>query len=500
MISISNKIKNTFSKPFVWLTIGLLFFSFIYLTTVVTNHYLFRSFAFDYGFYNYAFWDYAHLRVSPCSLFGLNSNATFLQDHFSLTLFFLIPFYWLLNWLTGTYTLIILQTAAVIYSGWALSKYISLKSNNVWLGIWAMLYYFLMQARYASFYGDCNIAIFSASLVPVFLYTFQAKKYITASLIFLIAILSREDMPLWFIFIFITLIIIHHKEKERIKFCTLLIGLSIFYFIVLFSIIIPSLEVPGRHYSLFNYSAIGQTPWQAIKFICTHPVETFKLLFQNQLHDPTYDGVKTEFYVTYLISGGFILIFRPQYIIWFIPLILQKMLNDEPVRWSINFYYALPIATMLPVSTFLIISNIKNVHLKYTSCVVFCLLAWYATDASFNRNKRAMPWSEPLKENIFDAHFFQSKLNISNVYKSLQLIPADAKVSASNYYLPHLSQRHSIYRFPDMYDADYIVVQQQWDNMFVSEKLYLSTIQLYLNDPNWVIIYNDFPFLLLKKK
>ena len=501
MISLIPKIKSTFSKPLVWQLIVLVLFFSIYLITGVTNHYLFRSYTCDYGVYNYAFWDYAHFHISPCPLFDVHdSKVNFLQDHFSLTLFFLIPFYWLLNWLTGTYTLLILQTTAIILSGWVLSKYITLKSNNVWIGLFAMLYYFLMQARYASMASDCNLAIFSNCLIPFFLYYFEKKNYLVSVIIFLIALLSREDMPLVFIFILITLLIMHWKEKQRIIFCSLLIISSVLYFIILFSVLIPAIQEPGKQYSLFRYSALGQTPFEALKFIFAHPVKTFNLLFQNQTNDPTLDGVKTEFYITYLISGGFILIFKPQYIIWFIPIIAQKMFDDVPIRWSIYGYYAVPIATMLPISAFLIIGSIKKLYFKYATAVSFCLLAWLVTSYSFDKEQRALPWTWPLKENVFDASFFDSKLNINKVYKCLALIPADAKVSASNFYVPHLSQRRYIYMFPDVRDADYIVANQLWDNFMWSHELYLSAVQDYLHNPNWIVVANDFPFMLLKKK
>jgi uncharacterized membrane protein len=501
LTSIIHKIQSTFSKPFTWQLIVLFFFFSLYLITGITNHYLFRSYACDYGVYNYAFWDYAHFHINPCPIFDLkDSKVNFLQDHFSLTLFFLIPFYWLLNWLTGTYTLIILQTTLIVFSGWILSKYIALKSNNLWVGLGAMLYYFLMQARYASFASDCNLAIFSNCLIPFFLYYFEKKKYLVSVIIFLIALVSREDMPLVFIFILLTLLIIHWKEKQRIILCSLLIIFSVAYFIVLFSVIIPSLEEPGKHYSLFTYSTLGQTPWQALKFIFTQPVKIFNLLFHSPLNDTQFDNVKIEFYITYLISGGFILIFKPQYIIWFIPIIAQKMFDDVPVRWSIYGYYAIPVATMLPISAFLIIGSIKKTYFKYATTVLFCLLAWFATDRSFDREQRALLWTWPLKENIFDASFFDSKLNINKVYKSLESIPANAKVSASNFYVPHLSQRRSIYVFPDVRDSEYIVVHQLWDNFMSPEKLYLSSVQDYLHNPNWVVVTNDFPFLLLKKK
>jgi uncharacterized membrane protein len=502
LTSLGYKIKSTFSKPFTWQLIVLVFFFSLYLLTVATNHYLFRSFACDYGVYNYAFWDYAHFHINPCPIYDIHdSKVNFLQDHFSLTMFFLIPFYWLLNWLTGTYTLLILQTTLVILSGWVLSKYITLKANNAWIGLAAMLYYFLMQARYAALASDCNLAIFSNCLIPFFLFYFEKKNYVASVIIFLIALVSREDMPLVFIFILLTLIVMFWKEKQRVVICSLLIVSSVLYFIILFSVLIPAIEKPGGHYSLFSYSALGNTPFEALKFILAHPVQTFNLLFQNQTNNPEYDGVKAEFYITYLISGGFILIFRPQYIIWFVPIIAQKMFDNMPARWSIYGYYAVPVATMLSISAFLIIATIKKTYFKYATALSFCLLAWFATSNSFvDREHRALPWTWPLRENVFDASFFDSKLNINKVYKSLELVPENAKVSASNFFVPHLSQRRFIYYFPDVRDADYIVAYQPWDNFMTDEKFYLSSVQDYLHNPNWVVVVNDFPFLLLKKK
>ena len=501
MTYFKQNLQSYFRKPILWQLLVVVIFYSIYLITGITNHYLFRSYAFDYGVYNFAFWDYSHFHLSNCPIYDVNdSKANFLQDHFSLTLFFLTPFYWLLNWLTGTYTLIVLQTTLVVASGWILLKYITLKSNNSWIGLGAMLYYFLMQARYASFSNDCNLAIFSFCTIPFFLYYFERKKYLVSIIVFLIALVSREDMSLSFIFILATLIIIHWREKERLFYCTLLIILSISYFIILFTLIIPSLEEPGKHYSLFTFSALGENPLEAIKFIFNNPIKTFNLLFSNQLNDSKFDGVKTEFYLTYLISGGFVLIFRPQFIIWFIPIIAQKMLNDAPVRWSIDGYYAVPVATLIPISVFLIISKIKKIKYAYGASLLFCLLAWYATDHSFNRDLRTIPYTETLKENVFDANFFKSKLNINKVYQSLDLIPETAKVSASSLYLPHLSQRKCIYNFPHVGDAEFIVVHQLWDNFYIPEDQYLSTVQNYLHNSEWIIICNDFPFLLLKRK
>jgi len=116
----------------------LIFFGIILFTMGITNHYFFRTYTFDYGNYNFAFWDYAHFRISPMPTYPGN----FLQDHFSFTLMYFVPLYWLLNWLTGTYTLILIQTSLIMIAAWYTYQLIRLKSDNIWLGAGVLFYYF----------------------------------------------------------------------------------------------------------------------------------------------------------------------------------------------------------------------------------------------------------------------------------------------------------------------------------------------------------------------
>jgi len=312
----------------------------------ITNHYFFRTFTYDYGNYNFALWDYSHFRISQIP----TATGTFLQDHYSYTLMYFVPIFWLLNWLTGTYTLLIIQYSLVSIAGWYTYKLVLQKSDDIWLGIGSLVLYFVLLGRYTSFASDCNIAIISACFIPIFLYYFEIRKYGIASIIFILSLLSRENIPIWFIFIFLYLIIEHCKEKKVIFISIIGIIISVIYFIILFKILIPSIETPEKRFLLFNYSAMGQNPSEAFSFILHHPVRTFTLLFTNQLGNPAFDGVKSEFYSVYFLSGGFILFLRPKYLIWFIPLIAQKELNDLPVRWSIASYYSIEIVTLLPLS------------------------------------------------------------------------------------------------------------------------------------------------------
>lgn len=201
--------------------IALVLFGALFGVMALANHYFFRSTAFDYGPYNYAFWDYAHMHLTPCPMYKVffpMVDVNFLQDHFSLLLMYLVPFYWLMNWLSGTYTLLILQTLFIVWAAWATYKLVELKTGDAWLAAGAVIYYFLLQGRYAAFDEDCNIIIMASCFVPVFLWYFESKRYIAALIIFILAVFSREDMSLWFVFIPIVVMIWHRREKTGICF------------------------------------------------------------------------------------------------------------------------------------------------------------------------------------------------------------------------------------------------------------------------------------------
>ena len=492
------------SREKFWFYLALVTAATVFYVMTVANHYFFRTAAFDYGLYNFAFWDNSHFHISPCPVYRvvLGDQPSLMQDHLSFALFFLTPLYWLLNWITGSYTLFLIQTTFILWSGWAVYRLILLKTNDAWMALASFVYYFLLSARYCAFESDFNMAVFCACFVPLFLYYFESRRFTAAVAFFIFALFSREDMSLWFLFIFIVLMIWNWKEKKVLRICLWLMLACVVYFIILFKVFIPFFETPSHPYALFQYRALGANPLEALKFIFQHPWNTFKMLFQNHLPDQNLDHIKYEFYLVYLVSGGFVLFFRPQYFIWFIPLIAQKMLNDEYVRWSILWSYAVMVATVLPISVFLILSKIRSRPFKYSAAILVCVLALGVTDFKMNRRNRiqAMDWNPNVKENMFDTHFFKANFDAGRVHKDLRLIPDNARVSASASLVAHLAQRKKIYHFPDVGDAEYIAAFTFPDYYLMPTGQYNAEVYSYFFSPDWNLIANDAPFFLFKKE
>jgi len=477
----------------------ILLFGIIYFTIVICNHYFFRTAAFDYGAYNFAFYDYAHFRVSDSPVYLVDHNS-FLQDHVSFTLMLFVPLYWLFSWITGTYTLLFIQTFIILYGSWAVYNLVKLKTKSELLSVLALLQYLILLGRWTSFMSDCNFAIIASSLVPVFLLYFERKKLLLSIVAFIFILLTREDMSLWMAFVGLFLLVSNFKEKWSRNFSIAVILISISYFIIVFTLIVPMLETPFKKYNLFNYTVLGSGPFEAFLFILKHPFETIKYLFINTTHDPAFDNVKSEFYFYYLICGGFLLFIRPKYLLLFVPLLAKKMLNDDPIRWSNQLYYSIEFVSILPVVVFLIISELKSRILRNASIVTVCIATLVFTIHLLDSPNRKLNYWGDRKYAFYKSSMYKVGFNSKKIHEYLKLIPPGAKVSATGHILTHLAFRPKIYYFPRVDDAEYIVGLLQDDNYPLDLKQFASEMNRYLNSNEWQFQVYDFPFFIAKKK
>ena len=478
----------------------LVLFGALMIIIPVTNHYFFRTFAFDYGAYNFAFHDYAHFKMSSNPIY-FGTGKSFFQDHLSFTLIFLAPLYWLLKWVFGTYTLLIIQSGFIIWGGWASWKLILEKTASHFLGFLTLLLYFTLYGRYSSFAADCNLMIILSSFVPVFLLSFHRGKTWLTILCFLFLILGRESIPLWMIFICVFLAVHYRSEREKMKLALYLGLASMIYFIFAFKVFIPAIESAEHPFNLFNYSQLGETPFEALKFMFTNPIDTFELLYLNTSGEPYYDNVKSEFYFVYLLSGGILLILRPYYLIPFIPLIAQKMFNDSPVRWGIASYYSVEIVAILPILIVLVLASMNWKKIALFLGSVACIMSISITLHKVKPQNRELPWAGLGKINPLDRSFRRSDLNIKVINEQLNKIPSDKKVLATGNILPHLAFRKRIHYLPDVIidDIDYIVILHCDNHYMMSQEDLDIKIEAWKTESKWSVQFEDKDLIIFRR-
>jgi uncharacterized membrane protein len=478
-----------------WAVFGA--FAFIYTGVVVLNHYFMRTFALDYGFYNQAFWDFAHFRNNSNTVFEPRLDSYF-QVHPAFTLPLLSPLYWIFSPVFGTYSLLIIQSIFIMAGGYATYLLIKRKTNNFIIALLAFIHYCLLWGHFTALASDYTDTTVAASVVPFFFLFFDKGKYFLASLVFIFVILCKENMPIWFLFISVALLFIYKERKARIMAC--ITGVfSLLYLIFLFKVLIPYFENPHLPYWSFAYSALGENPADAVLYIFKHPVETLKLLFVNHSGDPTYDGIKKEFYMVFLISGGFLLILRPVYFILFIPLIAQKMFNDSYIRWGIMGFYTIEVVSILSLAVFMATIWIKNNYVKYALYTAVCISTLAVT--SKKMDDRTSKWYDPGKENLKSAAYYNSINDVRKIRKQIQeVVPADANVAAMQDIVPHLSFRKNISIFPYVRDADYIIFLMNGHTYPLTVDQFTRESGKYLASPDWKVLFQDDPLIVLKRK
>lgn len=475
----------------------LLFFGILYLVICFCNHYFFRTYSSDYGIYNNAFFDFAHGRVNRPSLFNPPLN-NFFQVHMSFTLVVLAPFYWVFYWIFGTYTLLFLQIIFILLGGYGTYLFVKLKSENYWLSVMAMFHYFILWGHYSCLAADYIDSTVAASMVPLFLYFFSKRKFVIATLCFLFITIAKENMPLWLIFVAIFLIIENRKDKKMVVIASIYILFSLTYFLMAFYWWIPSLQDPNLPYWGFAYSALGGNVKDAVIYLFSHPIDSFFLLFENKTGDYQLDGIKAEFYYVVLISGGFLIFLRPKYIILFIPIVAQKMYNDNFLRWGINSFYSIEVVSILSLAIFGAFIWIKSNKVRYALAGLICLSTTIITCIKLD-HRTSLYYSDSAKEKFYSPEMYKTDFDVKKIYKHFKNIPENAKVCASETIVPHFAYRRNIQVFPFVYDADYIILLLDHSTYPLTKEQFAAKKKEFITNPQWTTIVDDYPLLILKK-
>ena len=450
----------TLSKKQKTLTLSVLFsFAGILFALIsLVNHYLFKTYALDLGLYTHALYDYAHFRLSDCSVF-MSRDQILLCDHFDLYLMLLSP----LVYVFGSYTLLVVQIVAVLLGGWGIHKLIGLYSDDDLTPILATAIFFFSFGIIHPFAFDYHSNVLTAMLFPWLVYFLKQKRYGLSALFVVLFVIGKENMSLWLFFIAIGLMWDFRKDKKTVWF---LAGSAVFalaYFVIINMVVMPRLGTSGGGFRRYAY--LGDNYWDVAKTLVTHPKLTIKLLFtstigleefsdiQKGMHylvatsiaNPKYSGIKEEFYYCALATGLVFTILKPNYLFMLVPLIGQKMLSYETNFWGVIFHYSVEFMPVIVISSFLVITKLKSQTLRLA--LAFALLISTICTTFYTIG---VPKSPVMLDQICvyqGRHYVQKKFDVHYARELMDLIPDDASVCASSPFVPHLALRRDIHSF-----------------------------------------------------
>jgi uncharacterized membrane protein len=158
-------------------------------------------------------------------------------------------------------------------------------------------------------------------------------------------------------------------------------------------------------------------------------------------------GLKTEFFLSILLSGGLLFLFKPNWLLMIVPPLLMKMLASDPgAFWGIALHYNIEVCVvaalvMVPVLPKLSAPVLRRVAASLV--VVASLLTLHHTVT----NPRTFVQLDNIC--VFSAdHYRQPTFDAAAARRMIDEIPADASVCAASMLSSHLAVRDSVYAFP----------------------------------------------------
>jgi uncharacterized membrane protein len=474
-----------------YLFIIILFFGLIYSLISIVNHYYFRTYALDLGLYTHALFNYGHFK--PANSLMIKENFEYLlADHFDLYLIIFSP----LHFVFGTYTLLLVQIAGILLGSWGVYRYFKLTCEKTEMApLLASVYFLLFYGIYSAVSFDYHSNVVAAMIIPWFFLNFKLRKYLAASLLLLLVLVSKENIALWMIFICAGLMFDYRKDKKALTYLTAYTLFSLVYFVGIIYVVIPALANSNK-YDLFAYSALGNTPAVALKNLILHPVDNFIILFNNHNNSPAGDYVKLEMHILVLISGLYLLVRKPQYLLMLVPVYFQKLFHDNYLVWGIDGQYSIEFAPILAIGVFTVIHEIKN---RKTARIITAIVFIGVSLATFRLMDNTVLYTNKSKIRIYQAKHYQRSYDVKAVHEQLKRIPKDAIVSAQSPFVPHLALRDKIYQFPIVKDAEYIVLSEKEGKYPLDEASFKATVSKMMMSGEWEINYESEDLVILKR-
>ncbi len=474
-------------------------FALIYSLISIVNHYQFRTYSLDLGVFNNALYSYAHFKSNYLIPTSNVSGTNFLGDHFSPITFLYAPFYYLF----GSYSLLIIQIASVLFGGAGIYSYCKLKFPAGYIPLIITFQFFGIWGIYSALSFDFHNNVVGAMLVPWLVYFHEKNKKNLFLIFFVLILISKENMALWLAFIMLGLVLKRGAKnfKSVLAFEFPLIAFSLIYFVLVVSIIMPWLQNLNSNSQLYRYSSLGNSLPEIINSMIRHPGSVFRMLFENTLNNEKYSGIKTEMHLMVLASGGLLLFYRPYYLIMLLPIYAQKLFTNDFILWGINAQYSIEFAPILSLALADSVASFNSTKTRYYVCILYTISTHFFNINSIDHRKSQGYNSGNTR--YYSPDHYNPYLDLPSIYMGLKLIPDDAALSASNTLVPHLANRDEIYTFPIIKDAEYIAVLDTSTNISTypaSKKAYAAKIDSCKKSGAFSTVYDKGQLLILKKK
>jgi len=437
---------NTFIDKY---GIYILLISFFVLLNYLTfsKHLNYHSSGFDLWIFDQVIYKYSNW-IFPASS-SIREIANIEWDHFHPILWAYALFY---KVHASPLTLLFLQNFFFVLGGLWIYKISKLKLNIPIIGFSVVFLYLIFKWNINALLFDFHPLVVAVSLFPWLLYYSIQKKWLPYFLILIPILLSKENMSIYILFFWIYQFFI---QKDRTIWIVSFLIWWIYFYLVM-NYFLPAMWWWGKYWS---YDAIWSNPKELLINTFLHPVTFLSVVFSSVIKGITY--------LHHLGSWLYIALFTPV-MIFLIPSYAQKFLSSREEFWTLNFHYSIDIYWIIAIGIIFWFVWIKNKYpQKYISMYIFVWIFIFTNSFIVNIHRTPL---------LYNNYTLENKQVLDKIINEL---PKNISISTQNKIVPHFSHNDKVYIFPNLWDAEFILLNTKINSWWPLKKW--ETLQYYID-------------------
>lgn len=458
------KIRYFLGNTYILLLILNLFFFFFYSYHSLKKHFQYDSNAFDLGIYTQSTYLYGQ-----GLFYNTLKHMNLLGDHFGAVLILISPIYKIFP---SPVSLLLIQ-----------ALFVSLASIPIYLvGLSVLknkLLTFLITLSYLTSVGvltavnfDFHLAAISVLPLSLMVYSWYFKKWKLYWLILILSLLFKEDIP---IFIFGLGLFQLLKKQRLLGISTLIFSITSF---VLIKFFLMPLFFEGANQAYISTSILPLTsPIDLIYLLIIRPGIFLDQIFNSQVKLATFFALYKDF--------GFMPILSPFSWLTVFPYLYLRFTSNYIQMWGTQFHHNINLEPFLAYSA---IFAIKSFNIPHKAVIILLLFFLFTSGLA--------PNSLIVSTIQFKPPDFSRYSYITNALKK---IPSGSAVSAQSPLVPHLANREKIYLYPEVSDAEYIIVDTSLAYYFMKSGELQSRLLKLKQDQFWEEIHHEKGLYIYKK-
>ncbi|GIW05223.1 MAG: hypothetical protein KatS3mg060_0028 [Dehalococcoidia bacterium] len=462
------------------LVLALLILSYVALIggLAIARHTALKSHAYDLGIFTQVLWNTSQGRLFENTVM-IEYSASLLGQHFAPIFLLLVPLYWV--W-PDPRALLLLQTGALAIG--ALPVYLLAQRRTGSRGVALILaaaYLLLPALHYVNFYDFHEIALTTPLLLGA-IFFLDTRRMLPLAGCLGVALLCREEIAIVVMAFGMALLVV---RRWRWGLGLIVVGAAWLAFTVGWAV--PYFQSSPVYYFVVRYGKLGDSIPEILLTLVTRPLWVLEYL---------WTAPRLEYLVRLFTPVGLLGPLGLPVFLLSLPTFGYLLLSDYREQYDIVNQYSAPLIPFIMGGTIVTLGWLMR-RRPFASWAGRYALACYVLFAAAASSVAFGP--TPIGRR-HDPEQFTITDRVRYAHEAFRRIPPDASVSAQSDLVPHLAHRRQIYLFPNIHDAEYVVLDGFADYWPLKAADFGRALDELWNNPLYELLWQDGGYGIFKRK